>query len=75
MLVISSLNVSTKYHVRVLASTKVGRGEYSESKGKFTNGSKCRLSFGESKLSLSILLLLEFLFSSFYYLCGELVPN
>ena len=43
MLVIASLNDSTKYYVRVLASTKVGRGNYSESKGKFTNGSKCRL--------------------------------
>jgi hypothetical protein len=44
MLVIASLNVSTKYYVRVLASTKIGRGPYGESKGKFTNGSKCRLS-------------------------------
>jgi hypothetical protein len=40
MLVIASLNASTKYYVRVLASTKDGRGPYSESKGKFTNGSK-----------------------------------
>jgi hypothetical protein len=40
MLVIASLNVSTKYYVRVLASTKVGSGNYSESKGKRTNGSK-----------------------------------
>ena len=43
MLVISNLNVSTKYYVCVLASTKVGRGNYSESKGKFTNGSKCHV--------------------------------
>ena len=43
MLVIGSLNDSTKYYVRVLASTKIGRGPYGESKGKFTNGSKCRL--------------------------------
>jgi hypothetical protein len=41
MLVIGSLNASTKYYVRVLASTKVGRGNYGDSKGKFTNGSKC----------------------------------
>jgi hypothetical protein len=40
MLVIASLNASTKYYVRVLASTKVGPGNYSESKGKFTNESK-----------------------------------
>jgi hypothetical protein len=40
MLVIASLNASTKYYVRVLASTKVGPGNYSESKGKFTNGSE-----------------------------------
>ena len=39
-LVITSLNPSTKYYVRVLASTKVGRGIYSESVEKFTNGSK-----------------------------------
>jgi hypothetical protein len=43
MLVIDNLNVSTKYYVRVLASTKVGSGNYSKSKGKFTNESKCRL--------------------------------
>ena len=75
VLVISNLDASTKYYIRVLASTKVGRGEYSESTGKFNNGSKCRLSFGEGELSLSILFLLEFSFSSFYYLCDELVPN
>ena len=40
MLVIASLNASTKYYVRVLASTKVGSGPYSESEGKFTNGSR-----------------------------------
>jgi hypothetical protein len=40
MLVIDNLNASTKYYVRVFASTKVGRGPYAESKGKFTNGSK-----------------------------------
>ena len=40
MLVIGSLIDSTKYYVRVLASTKVGSGPYSKSKGKFTNGSK-----------------------------------
>ncbi|CAB3993020.1 hemicentin-1-like isoform X2 [Paramuricea clavata] len=38
MLVIASMNASTKYYVRVVASTKVGPGPYSESKGKFTNG-------------------------------------
>jgi hypothetical protein len=40
MLVIASLNVSTKYYVRLLASTEVGPGPYSESEGKFTNGSR-----------------------------------
>ena len=40
MLVIASLNASTKYYVRVLASTKIGSGNYSESEGKFTNGSE-----------------------------------
>ena len=42
-LVIDNLNASTKYYVRVLASTKVGHGPYSESRGKFTNGSKFSL--------------------------------
>ncbi|XP_028402633.1 uncharacterized protein LOC114525468 [Dendronephthya gigantea] len=32
------LNPSTKYYIRVQASTKAGRGNYSESKGFFTNG-------------------------------------
>jgi hypothetical protein len=41
ILVIGNLNASTKYYVRVLASTKVGSGNYSESTEKFTNGSKC----------------------------------
>ena len=35
-----NLNPLTKYYVRVLASTKVGHGNYSESKGIFTSGSK-----------------------------------
>jgi hypothetical protein len=35
-----NLNSLTKYYVRVLASTKVGHGNYSESKGFFTSGSK-----------------------------------
>ena len=40
MIVIGNLDASTKYYIRVLASTKVGSGVYSESKGKFTNGGK-----------------------------------
>ena len=36
MLVIGNLKVSTKYYVRVLASTKIGRGMYSNSTKKFT---------------------------------------
>ena len=39
-LLVRNLNASTEYFIRVLASTKVGRGNYSESKGVFTNGSK-----------------------------------
>ena len=38
MIVIGNLNASTKYYGRVLVSTKVGPGNYSESEGKFTNG-------------------------------------
>ena len=40
MIVIGNLNASTKYYVRVLASTKVGPGNYSKSTGRFTNESK-----------------------------------
>ena len=39
-LLVRNLNASTEYFIRVLASTKVGRGNYGESKGVFTNGSK-----------------------------------
>ena len=60
MLVISNLNVSTKYYVRVLASTKVGRGNYSESEGKFTNGSKL---FSFINLGHAIVLLVHLLLS------------
>jgi hypothetical protein len=37
---VGNLSPLTKYYVRVLASTKVGHGNYSESKGFFTSGSK-----------------------------------
>ena len=43
MLVIDNLNASTKYFIHVLASTKVGRGNYSDSEKTFTNGSKCSM--------------------------------
>ena len=36
IIVITNLNASTKYYVRVLASTKVGRGIYSNSTGRIT---------------------------------------
>ena len=36
---IRHLNASTKYYIRVLASTKAGHGNYSESEGFFTNES------------------------------------
>ena len=54
MLSFTSLNASTKYYVRVLASTKVGSGSYSESKGKFTNGSKCRLAFKRNAIFINM---------------------
>ncbi len=37
---VGNLNASTKYYVRVFASTKAGNGNYSKSKDFFTNGSK-----------------------------------
>ena len=63
MLVISNLDVSTKYYIRVLASTKVGRGNYSDSEGKFTNGSKL---FSFSNLGHAIVLLVFLLLSNFF---------
>ena len=39
-LIIDKLKSSTKYFVKVLASTKVGSGNFSESKARFTNASK-----------------------------------
>ncbi|XP_028397384.1 uncharacterized protein LOC114521168 [Dendronephthya gigantea] len=36
--IVRKLNSSTKYYIRVRASTKAGHGNYSESKGFFTNG-------------------------------------
>ena len=38
MLLIRNLNASTKYYVRVLASTKVIPKVYSENKAQMTNG-------------------------------------
>ena len=48
-----NLNPVTKYYVRVLASTKAGGGNYSESEGFFTNGSKYNT--GVVYISLSFL--------------------
>jgi hypothetical protein len=38
--VVRHLTAPTKYYVRILASTKIGHGNYSESRGFLTNGSK-----------------------------------
>ena len=35
---VTSLKASTKYYVRILASTKAGNGNYSENREFFTNG-------------------------------------
>ena len=37
---LTSLKASTKYYVRILASTKVGNGNYSANREFFTNGGK-----------------------------------
>ena len=60
MLVIASLNASTKYYVRVLASTKVSPGPYSESEGKLTNGSKCRLAFRRNAIFINMIFIYIF---------------
>ncbi|XP_028402634.1 uncharacterized protein LOC114525469 [Dendronephthya gigantea] len=53
MLVIDNLNASTKYYVRVLASTKVGRGNYSKSQGIFTNGEGTKLATEKTETTLT----------------------
>ncbi|XP_028402632.1 uncharacterized protein LOC114525467 [Dendronephthya gigantea] len=53
MLVIDSLNASTKYFVRVLASTKVGRGNYSKSQGIFTNGEGTKMATKRTETTLT----------------------
>ncbi|XP_028402625.1 receptor-type tyrosine-protein phosphatase F-like isoform X2 [Dendronephthya gigantea] len=53
MLVIDSLNASTKYYVRVLASTKVGRGNYSKSQGIFTNGERTEMATNKTITTLT----------------------
>ena len=60
MLVIANLNDSTKYYVRVLASTKVGSGPYSESEGKFTHESKCRLAFRRNAIFINMIFIYIF---------------
>jgi hypothetical protein len=72
MIVIDNLIDSTKYYVRVLASTKVGRGPYSESTGKFTNGSKCRLAFTRNATFINMrLVVLSCLPKSTYFLTEQ----
>jgi hypothetical protein len=58
-----NLNPFTKYYVRVLASTKAGGGNYSESKGFFTNGSKYNTSV--VYISIFFVILQENVFSEF----------
>ena len=44
-LIIANLNYTTKYFVRVRASTKAGSGHFSGSQHQFTNGSKLKRFF------------------------------
>ena len=50
MLVIGNLNASTKYNVRVLVNTNIGRVSYSKSKAKFTNGGKFSPLFNKKQM-------------------------
>ena len=52
--VVKNLKESTKYYIRVFASTKVGHGNYSESKGFFTSASKHNMSRFLFELRLQI---------------------
>ena len=56
MLVIGHLNVSTKYYVRVLASTKIGRGMYSNSTKKFTYAEAVKKAINETTRTLTFYL-------------------
>ncbi|CAB3981686.1 Receptor-type tyrosine- phosphatase delta, partial [Paramuricea clavata] len=48
-----NLSPLTKYFVRVLASTKVGHGNYSESKGFFTSGRPAEKAIAETSSTLT----------------------
>ncbi|CAB4022221.1 Receptor-type tyrosine- phosphatase delta, partial [Paramuricea clavata] len=73
MIVIDNLFASTKYYVRVLASTKVGRGSYSESKGKFTNGNQPEVSTNGTAYTLTFSLEIPSRnFTHFYVVALEL---
>ncbi|CAB3999610.1 Receptor-type tyrosine- phosphatase delta, partial [Paramuricea clavata] len=50
---VGNLNTSTKYFVRVLASTKVGHGTYSESEGFFTNGRPAEKAIAKTSSTLT----------------------
>jgi hypothetical protein len=54
MVVIDNLMDSTEYYAGVLASTEVGPGPNSERKGKFTNGSKCRLGYTRNAIFINM---------------------
>jgi hypothetical protein len=62
---VGNLNTSTKYYVRVLASTKVGHGPYSTSKGYFTNGRKFDM---HVYIEILFVVLRKILFGSSYFL-------
>jgi hypothetical protein len=62
---VGNLNTSTKYYVRVLASTKVGHGPYSTSKGYFTNGRKFDM---HVYIEILFVVLRKILFRNSYFL-------
>ncbi|CAB4030574.1 receptor-type tyrosine- phosphatase delta-like isoform X2, partial [Paramuricea clavata] len=63
---VGNCNASTKYYVRVLANTKVGHGNFSESKGFFTNGRA--IEKARAKTSSTLTFLLEIPSAAFLYL-------
>ena len=54
MMIIKNLNASTKYYVRVLASTKVGPGVFSEWTSEFTNKGKYFFIFSSGEQTTSV---------------------
>ncbi|CAB3978864.1 Receptor-type tyrosine- phosphatase delta [Paramuricea clavata] len=62
------LTASTKYYVRILASTKVGHGNYSESRGFFTNEKAAEKAIAETSSTLTFSLQIPSKTIAYFYM-------